>query len=322
MKKRIITAIVLALILAPVVLIGELIRVFDVLVVVLATMASFELVNMYSKEKPVHLAMKIINAFLTLLLMFSIINYFSNYGDYCSDSLMVKFLELIRMDAFLNPAVAVITIFIIIMAIMVINPNYTMADVGKFFISITYIGVCAGAITILRYFGTRFIVYLLGITVCTDVFALVFGMTLGKHKMAPVTSPKKTWEGAIGGSAVATTVGTLVIFLYPHIAPFFHQIPDGEKFEFFDKIFRYNEFTLVGKISFGITLTLFLSVCSQVGDLLASKLKRTYGIKDYSNIFPGHGGVLDRFDSLFFSSAVFLLFILIEMSIFPWPFAM
>ena len=319
MKKRIITAIILALILVPVVLIGELIRVFDVLVIVLATMASFELVNMYSKEKPIHLAMKIINAFLTLLLMFSIINYFSMY---CSSSLMVQFLELIRMDTFLNPAVAIIAIFIIIMAIMVINPNYTMADVGKFFISITYIGVCAGAFTILRYFGTRFVVYLLGITVCTDIFALVFGMTLGKHKMAPVTSPKKTWEGAIGGTAVAAAVGTTVIFLYPHIAPFFHQIPDGEKFEFFDKIFRFNEFTTFGKISFGITLTIFLSVCSQIGDLLASKLKRTYGIKDYSNIFPGHGGVLDRFDSLFFSSAVFLLFILIEMSIFPWPFAM
>jgi phosphatidate cytidylyltransferase len=64
-----------------------------------------------------------------------------------------------------------------------------------------------------------------------------------------------------------------------------------------------------------------MSTCSQIGDLLASKLKRTYGIKDYSNIFPGHGGVLDRFDSLFFASAVFLIFLLIEMSIFGVPIA-
>lgn len=318
MKKRIITAIVLALILVPVILVRELIRVFDVLAIVIAVAASFELVNMYSKEKPVHIAMKLINAFLTILLMFSIINHFS---EYCGESLMVQFLTIIHMDTFLSPAVALITSFIIIMAIMVINPSYTMADVGKFFISIIYIGVCAGAVTILRYFGIRFIVYLLLITVCTDVFALVFGMSFGKHKMAPVTSPKKTWEGAIGGTSVAVLVGTLVIFLYPHIAPFFHNITDGEKFEFFDEIFRYREFTVVGKISFGITLTLFLSICSQVGDLLASKLKRTYGIKDYSNIFPGHGGVLDRFDSLFFASAVFLLFLLIETNIFPWPFA-
>ena len=54
-----------------------------------------------------------------------------------------------------------------------------------------------------------------------------------------------------------------------------------------------------------------LSVCSQIGDLLASKLKRAYGIKDYSNIFPGHGGILDRFDSTFFASAIFMLLIII-----------
>ena len=333
MKKRIITAIVLTLILAPVILIAKLIRVFDVIAIVMTVAASYELVNMYSKEKPIHLAMKIINGFLTLLLMFSIVNHFS---DYCEESLMVQFLMLIHMDTFLTPVVALMTCFIIIMAIMVINPAYTMADVGKFFISIIYIGVCVGAVTILRYLGIRFIVYLLGITVCTDVFALVFGMSFGKHKMAPVTSPKKTWEGAIGGTAVATVVGVCVILFYPHIingclkvtdamhisSLFNAERPvDGEPFEFFDKVFRYREFTIMGKICFGITLTIFLSVCSQIGDLLASKLKRTYGIKDYSNIFPGHGGVLDRFDSLFFASAVFLLFLLIEMNIFSWPFA-
>lgn len=340
MKKRIITAIVLTLILAPVILISKLIRIFDVIAIVIAIAASFELVNMYSKEKPVHLAMKIINAFLTLLLMFSIINYFSNYGDDTikdpiSQSLMIQFLTFVKMDQFLTPVVALLTCFIIIMAIMVINPAYKMADVGKFFISIIYIGVCVGAVTILRYLGIRFVVYLLGITVCTDVFALVFGMSFGKHKMAPVTSPKKTWEGAIGGTAVATVVGICVILFYPHIingclkvtdalnisSLFNAERPvDGETFEFFDKVFRYREFTIMGKICFAFTLTVFLSVCSQIGDLLASKLKRTYGIKDYSNIFPGHGGILDRFDSLFFASAVFLLFILIEMNIFQWPF--
>ena len=76
MKKRIITAIILAAIILPVVIVPQLIRVFDVFVILIAILASFELVNMYSKEKPVHIAMKITNAFLTLLLMFSIINYF------------------------------------------------------------------------------------------------------------------------------------------------------------------------------------------------------------------------------------------------------
>ena len=315
MKKRIITALILAVILVPVIIIPQLIRIFDVVVILLTILASFELVNMYEKEKPIHLAMKIINAFLTLILSFSIINYFSLYTG---ESLFVKALSTIKMDTFLNPAVAIISIFVIMMAIMVINPKYTVSDVGKFFISITYIGVCSGAFTLLRYFGVRFVVYLVSITVSTDVFALVFGLTLGKHKMAPVTSPKKTWEGAIGGSFVATVIGTLILTLYPVFSHYFHG---GESIHFFDGLFNYRDFSTVGKIAFAITLSLFLSSCSQIGDLLASKLKRTYGIKDYSNIFPGHGGVLDRFDSLFFASAVFLVFIFIEMSIFPWPVA-
>lgn len=66
-----------------------------------------------------------------------------------------------------------------------------------------------------------------------------------------------------------------------------------------------------------ILLTLCMSICSQIGDLVASKLKRTYGIKDYSNIFPGHGGVLDRFDSALFASLIFLLFIQFEIIVFP-----
>ena len=187
MKRRIITGIILALILVPVIVVPALIRIFDVVVYVIAVAASFELVNMYDHEKKIHIAMKITDAFLAILLMMSIINYFHVY---CSDSLMLIILRTLKMDMFLSPAVAVISIFVIMMSIMVINPSYTVADAGKFFISIMYIGVCTGAVTVLRYFGVRFIVYLALITVLTDIFALVFGMALGKHKMAPVTSPK------------------------------------------------------------------------------------------------------------------------------------
>ena len=313
MKRRIITGLVLAFILLPVVIVPALIRIFDLVIYLVAIVASFELVNMYSHEKKIHIAMKITNAFLTIILMMSIINYFHIY---CYDSLMLSLLRALKMDMFLSPAVAVITIFVIMMSIMVINPSYTVSDVGKFFISIMYIGVCTGAVTVLRYFGVRFIVYLAGITVLTDIFALVFGMAFGKHKMAPVTSPKKTWEGAIGGTTIATIAGTLIIFLYPQFSYIFHN---GNSIEFFNGVFRYNEFTTVGKIFSALALSGFLSICSQIGDLLASKLKRTYGIKDYSQIFPGHGGVLDRFDSLFFASSIFLIFLLIEMNIFGWP---
>ena len=215
MKKRIITAIILAAILIPVVIVPQLIGVYDIFIVVVAIAASCELVDMYSKEKKVHLAMKITNALLTILLMMSIFNYFHHDPNNEKLSIILKFLKLVKMDMFLTPAVAIIAIFVIMMSMMVMIPTYTMADIGKFFISIIYIGVCTGAVIVLRYFGVRFIVYLAGISVFTDIFALVFGMLFGKHKMAPVTSPKKTWEGAIGGSIVATIGGMLVIFLYP-----------------------------------------------------------------------------------------------------------
>ena len=181
------------------------------------------------------------------------------------------------MDLFLSSAVAIISIFVIMMSIMVINPSYTVADVGKFFISIMYIGVCTGAVTILRYFGVRFIVYLAGITVLTDIFALVFGMALGKHKMAPVLSPKKTIEGAIGGILGSVIVGGIIGY-----------------------ILYVNE-THTPSTGWGLMIICFAgSIISQIGDLLASGIKRDHNIKDYGTLIPGHGGIMDRFDSVIF----------------------
>ena len=141
----------------------------------------------------------------------------------------------------------------------------------------------------------------------TDTFAYFTGVTLGKHKFVPHISPKKSWEGAIGGTCTALIVGVLFALLYPYISDAI-----GDKVKFFEGIL---EFSTAGNVVFIIILTLFLSVCSQVGDLVASKLKRAYGIKDYSNIFPGHGGILDRFDSALFASAIFLLLIIIAVTI-------
>lgn len=103
----------------------------------------------------------------------------------------------------------------------------------------------------------------------SDSFAYFAGRTLGKNKMAPQISPKKTWEGSAGGVIGALVLGGLVgpamtgLELLPVLA-----------------------------------LVFVLSIAGQIGDLLFSSLKRYTGVKDSSNIFPGHGGVLDRFDSL------------------------
>ena len=112
----------------------------------------------------------------------------------------------------------------------------------------------------------------------TDSFAYFTGRLFGKHKLIPAVSPKKTVEGAIGG--IVFCVLTMLAFGFV-IEKFFN--PSGS----IDAIY------IVLAIS-GI----FISVVSQVGDLLMSLIKRHYGIKDYGKMFPGHGGILDRFDSV------------------------
>ena len=110
----------------------------------------------------------------------------------------------------------------------------------------------------------------------TDTFAYFTGMLLGKHKLIPAVSPKKTVEGAVGGVVFCTLSFVGFALLYNHFWA------DG-------KLLPLWLMAIVGFL---------VSIVSQVGDLSLSLLKRKYGIKDFGKIFPGHGGVLDRFDSV------------------------
>jgi phosphatidate cytidylyltransferase len=112
----------------------------------------------------------------------------------------------------------------------------------------------------------------------TDVFAYFTGVLLGRHKLIPDVSPKKTVEGAIGGVVFCTLSFVGFGLLYNHF-----WAADGEK-----------TIPLVAMAIVGF----LVSIVSQVGDLSLSLLKRKYGIKDFGKIFPGHGGVMDRFDSV------------------------
>lgn len=125
-----------------------------------------------------------------------------------------------------------------------------------------------------------FLLAMLGPWSC-DIFAYFTGMLLGRHKLIPDVSPKKTVEGSVGG----IVFGTGVLVLYGFLVSCFFDVEP-----------RY-----LGLILMGLVLT----VVSQCGDLIASLLKREHGIKDYGWLFPGHGGVMDRFDSVIIS-AIFL----------------
>ncbi|MBD5151133.1 MAG: phosphatidate cytidylyltransferase [Oscillibacter sp.] len=109
-----------------------------------------------------------------------------------------------------------------------------------------------------------------------DTFAYFVGLTLGKHKLAPKVSPKKTVEGAIGGLAGNVVCGLLFAFVMNR---------------WFGGSISYWPMTI---------LSLFCGAVAQIGDLSFSLIKREFGIKDYGKIFLAHGGVLDRFDSVLF----------------------
>jgi len=127
----------------------------------------------------------------------------------------------------------------------------------------------------------------------TDVFALFTGMKFGKHKLAPKISPKKTVEGAIGGLVGMTIVNV-------GFALVFNQ--------FFLEKFKINLLAVV-------ILSLAAGAASMVGDLAMSVLKRNYGFKDFGKFFPGHGGVMDRFDSVLLVSPFVYALVMAEQSL-------
>ena len=116
----------------------------------------------------------------------------------------------------------------------------------------------------------------------SDSFAYFTGKFLGKHKMAPKISPKKTWEGFAGGVFFTMILGYFIEMYYPDLR---------------------GNYMIVG---------LLVSVFGPLGDLVESQLKRTFGVKDSGNIIPGHGGILDRLDSFIICVPVVYLYFILE----------
>ena len=146
-----------------------------------------------------------------------------------------------------------------------------------------------------QYFSLVFIIMVFAITWLTDTFAYLVGCTFKGPKLAPKISPNKTISGSIGG-LVGGMAGAMLVYLLIYKVASLATI-----------LSMYNlawwHFLLIG---------LFGSVCGQIGDLFESKLKRNAGVKDSGNIFPGHGGMLDRFDAMIFvATFVYLVILLI-----------
>lgn len=134
------------------------------------------------------------------------------------------------------------------------------------------------------YDAVYFVALILGFAWGGDTVAYLVGNAIGKNKLAPKVSPKKTIEGAIGGVLGSMVIGLLFTLLYTQV--FGRLLPLGKIHGLY-----YVAIAVLG---------LLAGVLGIIGDLFASAIKRQCGIKDYGTIFPGHGGILDRFDSVMF----------------------
>lgn len=144
---------------------------------------------------------------------------------------------------------------------------------------VLFLGLSFRNFIYLRDDSLYILVYLLLITVVTDSFALFTGKLLGKHKLAPNISPNKTIEGSIGGSLFGTISASI-----------FYLLVINNKYLFLT-----------------IITTLLLTIIGQLGDLIKSSIKRYENIKDFSNLIPGHGGIIDRLDSIIFVMMAYIL---------------
>jgi phosphatidate cytidylyltransferase len=174
-------------------------------------------------------------------------------------------------------------LFFIYFILYLTDSRMHRGELGVSLLTIIYTSLGFIALAFLRRISLEMILYLLIITIMTDTFAYFLGIRFGKHKLIPKVSPKKSIEGAISGLVFGGGFGIAYALVFDVFANF-----------------DLNIFWIV-------ILSLALSIVSQSGDLIASKFKREVGIKDYSNIFPGHGGILDRFDSTMFAAILLML---------------
>lgn len=309
MKKRTITGAVLALILIPTVSFEIFLGVFQVLMIAFVVIASTEMIRMYETEKKFQILPKVGIVLLTLGTFFSVAGVMGNLEH-----------NPLEANGLLSITIPLITL--ILFSFLVLFKDFNGLDVGKALTIINYVGLGAASIVILRFLGVRFIVYLLLITSITDSFAYLFGVKFGKHKLAPHISPKKSWEGAIAGTVFATIIASSFALFYGQffqIGTFLGDLLNsGGQMTLLDNFSSLGERTPVwvqGLII--VPITMIASIFAQIGDLVASRLKRTYNIKDFGNILPGHGGLLDRFDSVLFVALFLTSIFLLIYRLFP-----
>lgn len=192
--------------------------------------------------------------------------------------------QYVRFELHFLMLFAVIILFMATMFVYVFAfPKFHSEQVMSSFFSFIYAPVCLSFIYLTRELAIgKYVVWL--ILLCSwgcDTCAYVVGVLIGKHKMSPKLSPKKSIEGAVGGVVGAAALGAL-----------YGVYVNGQVNQTQDLVVVFAVICAIG------------ALISMVGDLAASAIKRNHEIKDYGKLIPGHGGVMDRFDSVIFTAPV------------------
>ncbi|MGO1759706.1 MAG: phosphatidate cytidylyltransferase [Mammaliicoccus vitulinus] len=189
--------------------------------------------------------------------------------------------ELINYDIRIQLQLLIIMSFLMLSYTVMSKNRFNFMDASFCVMSVTYIGIGFMYFYETREHGLQFILFALLLVWLTDTGAYIFGRLFGRRKLWPLISPNKTIEGFIGG--IFSSLIVAVIF--------------GQSFDMDVSLWLL------------IPLTMLLSMFGQLGDLVESGLKRHFGVKDSGNIMPGHGGILDRFDSFIFVLPLLNLFL-------------
>lgn len=198
-------------------------------------------------------------------------------------SITVYYLVIWLLPAEYHLPSIILGVLLIMFVYVFTYPKYRTGQIAGAFFGIVYVGVMLSYVLQTRLLeGGAFLVWL--IFLCSwgcDTCAYCVGVLIGKHKMAPVLSPKKSIEGAVGGVLGAALLGALYAWAVSAYNPNSAHTP-----------LIYAIICAVG------------ALVSMVGDLAASAIKRQQNIKDYGTLIPGHGGILDRFDSVIFTAPI------------------
>jgi phosphatidate cytidylyltransferase len=276
-KTRVITGLVIIVAMVAVLFLSTT-PVFPITLAVLSVIAIKEVFSVHSLGK---------NAYLTV----------PCYVAAAAMPPVAYFLRVIRAESetgfiMILAAVIVVLMMYVLGVSVFAKGKIPYSTFASAFVMVAYIMVSFSAICLIRFIIDDTIgLFCLGLVLIgawvSDVFAYFTGVLFGKHKLIPEVSPKKTVEGSIG-AIVFTTIATVLLGLIGSAIT-------GVKA-------NYLVLALSGPV---------LSVAGQIGDLFASIVKREHGVKDYGNLLPGHGGIMDRFDSILATSITTLVITLL-----------